>query len=177
VVASVAAAAILVVLCQRIRRTTNFRDAEGSRGPQIASLTIPIPANGSQASVTSMERRPLCVLSSSSCAGPNSRTSEVVIVGPDPARELLWAQQGWMLEKATTRRLTQTPIDMTTDAGGPGAVNARSGPVDDGEAEVLRAQVSMLQRQMEEMRASQGVALDVGDLAPPAYEGSISGRS
>jgi hypothetical protein len=93
--------------------------------------------------------------------------SLVVLTAPDPEREAVRVQQEWMLEKAAARRALQEEEDANSSSQATPASRLE----DDREREILRAQVNMLQQQVEELRAERGVAKDVSEL-PPAYEGS-----
>jgi hypothetical protein len=128
-----------------------------------------ILANGSEASMPLTEKGSLLVMGSQS-------STEVVLIGPDPERDVIRAQQEQMIEKSAGRR-PSPQADGTTTSGSSSTAIPRPLPEDDGEREVLRAQVNMLQQKMEEMRERQGIAPDVEELLPPAYEGSTLGRS
>jgi hypothetical protein len=101
-------------------------------------------------------------------------TSAMVLTAPDPDREVVRAQQQWMLEKNAAehaQRQTDAEIAVATTAAPVGASNITGGLQVPEDYELLKAQVVMLQQHVEEMRAASSRGKETEDELPPAYEG------
>jgi hypothetical protein len=101
----------------------------------------------------------------------------VVLTGPDPEREVIRAQQQWMLEKNATehvQRLADAEAAAATSATPNGTSNTAGLTQVPEDYNLLRAQVMMLQQRMEEMTAATNREREAEDELPPAYEGQKS---
>jgi hypothetical protein len=100
-----------------------------------------------------------------------------VLTGPDPEREVIQAQQQWMLEKNAAehvQRLADAEAAAATLATPSGTSNTASLTQVPEDYNLLKAQVMMLQQRMEEMTAATNRGRETVDELPPAYEGQRS---